>query len=100
MTTRLLWIYLAPLLFLLGSVGNVLSLIVLCHKNMRQTSTYVYLGALAVFDQLVLLSGLLRFWMEKLLGWPVEVRVDDSLQIQSPNLSFVLHRPLPKASAS
>ena len=51
-----------PILLTVGSIGNIFSFIILL-KNIRKTSTYSYLCALALVDLLVLYVGLLRIWI-------------------------------------
>ncbi|XP_041363509.1 B2 bradykinin receptor-like [Gigantopelta aegis] len=58
-----LWKYMSPCLMLLGLVGNTLSFVVLSKSSMRKTTTSLYLRFLAVFDSLVLYSGLMRHWI-------------------------------------
>ena len=46
-----------------GTIGNLLSLLVLCRKKMRIHSTFTYLTLLAFCDTLVLYFGLLRDYL-------------------------------------
>ena len=48
------WIYLSPLVLLVGLVGNVLTLCVMSRRRLSGTSTCVYLSAIAVADTLAL----------------------------------------------
>ena len=48
---------------LFGTVGNMLSFLILCSKKMRIHSTFTYLTLLAVCDTLVLYFGLLRDYL-------------------------------------
>ena len=57
-----------PIVIVVGVVGNSLSLAVMLRTSMRQTSTALYLAALAVADTLVLLAGALRQWLMVLPG--------------------------------
>jgi len=63
-----LQLYVPPVLLLLGSVGNVLSLVILTRPAMRKYSAYVYLAVLAAADTLVLYVGLMRLWLGQLTG--------------------------------
>ncbi|CAH1797430.1 unnamed protein product [Owenia fusiformis] len=58
-----LWVYCAPLIIILGTIGNTLALIILTRKNMRKSTSSVYLSVLAVVDTMVLYTGLLRYWI-------------------------------------
>ena len=49
------WIYLSPLVLLVGLVGNVLTLCVMSRRRLSGTSTCVYLSAMAVADTLALI---------------------------------------------
>ncbi|KAH3874342.1 hypothetical protein DPMN_037584 [Dreissena polymorpha] len=53
----LLWKIVAPLFFTIGTVGNILSIIVLTRRNTRKSSTAVYLTALSLSDLIVINTG-------------------------------------------
>ena len=55
-----LWRTFLPLFFIVGVPGNVLSLVVLSRKRMRNTTTSVYLRLLAIVDTLVILTSASR----------------------------------------
>ena len=72
-----------------GTIGNLLSLLVLCTRKMRIHSTFTYLTVLAVCDTLVLYFGLLRdFLVNK-----YKIDVDGELLCKFHVFSFyfVLH---------
>ena len=50
----------APVTLGFGTVGNVLTLVVMLRPAMRSTPTCVYMAALAVTDTIVLYSGAFR----------------------------------------
>ncbi|CAH1796257.1 unnamed protein product [Owenia fusiformis] len=58
-----LWTYCAPLIIIVGTIGNTLSFIILTRKNMRKSTSSIYLSVLAVVDSTVLYTGLLRHWI-------------------------------------
>ncbi|XP_045160735.2 cysteinyl leukotriene receptor 1-like [Mercenaria mercenaria] len=58
-----IWKIFPPFFILFGTFGNVLTITVLTQRRNRQTSTAIYLTALAVTDLLVLWTGLLRHWI-------------------------------------
>ncbi|XP_005111312.3 uncharacterized protein LOC101854910 [Aplysia californica] len=60
-----LWIYVAPAILVVGTVGSLVSLLVLCQPSMRRQSTMFYLSMLAVGDLMVLYTGLVRLWLEE-----------------------------------
>ncbi|XP_053395044.1 cysteinyl leukotriene receptor 1-like [Mercenaria mercenaria] len=59
-----LWKSLPPVLLLLGSAGNLLAILVLMRRKNRQSTSALYLTALAVSDLLMLWTGLLRQWIK------------------------------------
>ncbi|VEL21736.1 unnamed protein product, partial [Protopolystoma xenopodis] len=67
-----LWSYVPPVIFLLGSLGNILGFLVLRHPSTRHVSAFVYLATRSVIDQLVLIIGLLRHWIDYLLNTHLE----------------------------
>lgn len=64
----LIWKVVPPILILLGTVGNSLSILVLTRKSIRSSTTALYLTVLAFSDLLVLYSGLLRQWIRFLFN--------------------------------
>ena len=68
---KVLLFYVPPVLLVIGTVGNALSLCVLVRRSMRRTSTYNYLAVLSVTDMLILYVGLLRLWIGELTGMEV-----------------------------
>jgi len=50
--------WLSVLILIVGLIGNLLCLVVLCKKKMRKNSAFVYLGVLSLVDIFVLLFGL------------------------------------------
>ena len=65
---RFLLLYIPPILFIIGVIGNSLSFIILNRKVMRRISTYAYLAVLSNTDTVVLFVGLLRLWVAELTG--------------------------------
>ncbi|ESN91460.1 hypothetical protein HELRODRAFT_189698 [Helobdella robusta] len=63
--------YIPLIIYIVGVLGNSLSLSVLVRKRMRRVSTYTYLSVLSVVDTLVLTMGLLQLWIGERsnLGW-------------------------------
>ena len=57
------WTYGSPILVILGTIGNVLSAIVMQRKRLRKYTTSVYLTMLACVDTAVLFTGLSRQWV-------------------------------------
>lgn len=65
-----LFIVLSPILLGLGGIGNFLCIIVLFRKS-KNNPTIMYFVLLAVFDVLVLHTGLLRNYLIKLLNFDI-----------------------------
>ncbi|KAL4227267.1 hypothetical protein ACF0H5_012713 [Mactra antiquata] len=59
----LIWKVVPPILILLGTAGNILSILILTRKSIRSSTTALYLTVLAFSDLTVLYTGLLRQWM-------------------------------------
>ena len=55
-------IYGPPIISAVGTVGNVLSLMVATQKQNRRSSPSWYIGSLAILDTIMLLVGLLQYW--------------------------------------
>ena len=58
--SQFLRLYVPPCLLIIGTLGNILSFLILIRKR---ASTYLYLAVLAVLDILVLYVGLMRLWI-------------------------------------
>jgi hypothetical protein len=61
-------LYTFPWIFLIGTVCNTLTFLVMRRKNMRRQSTYFYMAMLAIADEIVLLVGCLNTWFWAFLG--------------------------------
>ena len=62
------WIYLPPLIVAIGTVGNFLTLVTVTSRQCKKSSFTVYLGALAIFDTLVLYTVGTQMWMRLVFG--------------------------------
>ena len=74
-------IYIPPVLLLVGTIGNILSFVILMTRSMRTFSTYLYLAVLSLTDILVLYAGLLRLWVGELSGHDVRDQSDWSCKV-------------------
>lgn len=63
----LLWML--PIIITIGTIGNIFSFIVMLQREMRQTSTFFYLAALAVADTVVLFMSALKTWIRLFSGF-------------------------------
>ncbi|ELU06181.1 hypothetical protein CAPTEDRAFT_24430, partial [Capitella teleta] len=71
------WGVVGTCIAVLGLIGNILSICVLCHRRMR-SSTSCYLTALSIYDCIVLMSQIVFFGMfsiERQTGWPRNYKV-------------------------
>lgn len=64
-TSVYIWNIFPPILIFFGTIGNVLSIIVLRRPKIRKSVCSIYFIALSVSDLLVLYTGLLRQWIHK-----------------------------------
>ena len=71
---RIAFTYVAPILICAGTVGNILSLIVLQSKAFRRAPSSFILSALALTDTGVLLCALMRHWIKYLTNRTVDIR--------------------------
>ena len=60
--------YLLPVVIALGTVGNLLSFLVLMKRRMRHTSVYLYLGMLTCADTVVLYLSGFKTWIRLVTG--------------------------------
>lgn len=67
-----IWIYVSPILLIVGTVGNLLSIAVLLRKRMRRSTTMFYLTCLSFADLFTLYTGLLRYWIRR--AFDVDIR--------------------------
>ena len=67
----LIWKVVPPILILLGTIGNILSIVVLTRKSIKDSTTALYLTFLAASDLCVLYTGLLRQWTKHLFEYDV-----------------------------
>ena len=83
-----IWKIVSPIFLILGALGNILSIIILCRKNIRKSTTSVYLIVLAVSDIMFLYSGLLRQWI--LATFDVDIRKNSEF-VCKMNFFFVYY---------
>ncbi|CAH8564351.1 unnamed protein product [Schistosoma turkestanicum] len=69
---HLLWMYIPPIIFIFGSLGNILSFVILKHPSTGSVTTFVYLIARSIVDEMVLTVGLLRRWTDKIFDTKFE----------------------------
>ena len=57
-----------PVIITVGTIGNILSILVFGQKNLRSRSTSVLLIGLAIADTILLNIGLLPWWIDRITG--------------------------------
>ena len=67
----LIWKVVPPILIVVGTLGNILSILVLTRRSLRKSTTALYLTFLAFSDLCVLYTGLLRQWLIYLFEYDV-----------------------------
>ncbi|GFO49263.1 growth hormone secretagogue receptor type 1-like [Plakobranchus ocellatus] len=83
----LIWKICPGILYLFGTVGNVLILKCLRSLRLGPATMHIYLKALAISDLLALYSGLLRHW----LIWLVETDIRDFHQVVCRFHTFLVY---------
>lgn len=68
---HLITAFLSPILLIIGALGNPLCILILIQKS-KKNSTVMFLCILAIFDFLVLYTGLLRQYMNQI--WHIDIR--------------------------
>lgn len=68
----LLWQVASPLLILLGTFGNILSILVISRSRFNKSSSSTYLLGLAVADLSVIYFGLLPYWVYYTFGLDIK----------------------------
>ena len=62
---QILWIFVGPVIFVTGVIGNILVLAVMGRRRMHGTSTSFYLRIMALADLMVLVTGMIPEWLEQ-----------------------------------
>ncbi|CAH8621452.1 unnamed protein product [Schistosoma margrebowiei] len=84
-TIELIWNYIPPLIFFIGTIGNLFSFLVFYKRTTLYPSTHIYLLFLAIVDEGVLCIGLLRRWLDKLLF----IRIEDKHWLLCKSIQFI-----------
>ena len=78
-----MWRVIPPIIITFGTVGNILTVIVMIRQKLKRlSSTAMYLMALAVSDTLVLFSGPLRNWIKNISDTDVRYLTDSGCKAQ------------------
>lgn len=87
---KLVWCIFPPILIFFGTIGNVMSIVVLNRKPMRESTVSIYLTALSVMDMLVLYTGLMRQWLRVVIELDLRVISEMSCKIHIWLVYFTL----------
>ena len=82
-TGILIWQIVSPILLVFGTIGNILSVIVLTRRTMKQFVSSTYLLGLSVADLMVLYIGLLRQWIRYLVGFDIRTSANWICKVHS-----------------
>ena len=69
--TARIWRYAPPSLLFAGTIGNVLSGVVMLRRRLRSSNTSLFLAVLAVVDTLCLWTGLTRSYVKRNSGFDI-----------------------------
>lgn len=69
------------ILITIGTIGNILSIVVLLRKRLRKSTTSLYLTVLAFSDLTVLYTGLSRHWIKQVYNFDVRHFSEKSCKI-------------------
>ncbi|KAK6195558.1 hypothetical protein SNE40_000965 [Patella caerulea] len=89
-TAMWLWRIFSPLLIVIGTFGNLLSLLVLTRKRLRSSPAMFYLSILAVVDITVLYSGLMRVWLENVYNIQLREMSEGACRFHTFFVYFIL----------
>jgi len=94
-TTQRIGYYTSPLLLIVGSLGNVMSLIVLSRLSRKVLSTCLYLAVLCVTELIVLYMRCGNDWLTDVTGynftWNLMIRYDIMCKLLPFAVSFIFH---------
>ena len=71
MSAAKIWIYGSPPILILGTVGNILSILVMNARSLRASTTSLYLTALAICDLVLLYISLFPIWLQQQFSAPL-----------------------------
>ena len=85
-----LFMYISPVVILFGTLGNILSLVVLQSRHYKSSPTSIALSALALADIGLLTTGPLRHWIRLVSGIDVRLFANISCKIHY-GLTYLTH---------
>ena len=85
------WKICSPILIVMGTISNTLSLIVFSRPNMHSNNTVFYMMILAIGDILVLNVGLLRKWIKYTFDYDIRSYSEFACKGHAYAVHFLLH---------
>lgn len=84
-------LYLPPILLVTGTVGNILSCVVLVRLTYRVLSTSMYLAILAILDTLMIYNRCVAIWVHQLVDIDITRMIANRSNAACQVYSFVTH---------
>ncbi|XP_060583761.1 cysteinyl leukotriene receptor 1-like [Ruditapes philippinarum] len=81
-TRVMMWKIVPPIIMLWGTIGNILTIIVLFRQKSKLSSTALYLVALAISDTMVLFTGPLRHWLKETWDYNIRFKSEAGCKLQ------------------
>ena len=76
-------LYATPFIIFIGTIGNILAILVFSQKSLRGKSTSIFLIGLGVTDTVVLNLGLMPWWVGNVTGREVRTYADAICKIEN-----------------
>lgn len=86
-----IWSIVAPLIFLIGTTGNCVIILVMFRMKFWKKITYSFLVFLAIIDTLVLCIGLSREWIKNAFEYDIRNRFDFGCKFLVFSIYFSMH---------
>ncbi|XP_062605076.1 G-protein coupled estrogen receptor 1-like [Saccostrea cucullata] len=90
-TSQQIWIYSAPIILVLGTVTNILTIAVLLRKKLRKQTTILYLTVLSVLNLLTLYLGLGKTWLMVAFNVNIYDQSDSLCRLSTFSLNLLLN---------
>ena len=82
-----LMLYVSPCILIVGTIGNILTIIIMRKLGSRDASSTLYYMVLAIVDLLILYLGIFRYWLRELQGTDMR-----TLSVETCKLhTFLIH---------
>ena len=88
---RRVWTICSPIILVIGTIGNILSILVFARKGMRNLTSALYLIVLAIADLLLLYLGLLRYYIRELTDVDIRDTSETACKLHIIFVYFMRH---------